>query len=394
MVDTYQINPLVRYVGVDDRKITLFENLWPLPLGVSYNAYLVIDRQIALIDTVDAAHSPILLDNIRRAIADRPLDYLIINHMEPDHSASIQAVQAAYPQVKIVGNAKALQMLEGYYGIAEGTLEVKEGDSLNLGSETLRFYQTPMVHWPETMMTYAEQEQVLFSGDAFGSFGALNGAVLDRDLDVEPFWDEMYRYYASIVGKYGSPVQKALQKLANLPIRTICSTHGPVWEENLARVLSIYDKLSRYEGDRGVVIAYGSMYGNTEQTAMRISRELAARGIAPIVMHNLSVSNLSFVLRDVFKYQALVLGSPTYNAGLFPPVEALTNALAARAIKNRIYACFGSFTWAGAAAKKLQEFGKTMHWDCVEEVPELKQAYSEEKTAACAVLVDDLVSKL
>lgn len=394
MTDTFKINRFVRYVGVNDRKTHLFENLWPLPQGVSYNAYLVIGEKIALIDTVEACYTSELLANIVRMAGSRPLDYLVINHMEPDHSSSINAVCQAYPDIQIVGNAKTLQMLEGYYGIHEKTLEVKEGDSLCLGGETLRFYLTPMVHWPETMMTYCEQEQLLFSGDAFGTFGALNGAVFDQDMDLSAFWDEMYRYYANIVGKYGSPVQKALQKLSDLEIHVICPTHGPVWKKELNKVIGIYDKLSRYEGEKGVVIAYGTMYGNTARTAMHMARELAALGMEPVVMHNLSVSSLSDVLRDVFKYRGLVIGSPTYNAGLFPPVEALINALAARTVKNRVYACFGSFTWAGAAAKKLHEFGVAMNWDNAGEPLELKQGYSQEKTEACALLAKQLVSKL
>ncbi|MFA5469578.1 MAG: FprA family A-type flavoprotein, partial [Bacteroidales bacterium] len=386
MSDINKINRFVRYVGVNDRKTHLFENLWPLPQGISYNAYLVIGEKIALIDTVEAAYTQALLDKISLAVGNRPLDYLVINHMEPDHSSSVNVVRQAYPDIQIVGNAKTLQMLEGYYGICKGTLEVKDGDNLCLGGESLRFYLTPMVHWPETMMTYCEQEHLLFSGDAFGAFGALNGAVLDQDMEPEAYWDEMYRYYANIVGKYGSPVQKALQKLSGLDIQVICPTHGPVWKKELKKVIAIYDKLSLYEGEKGVVIAYGTMYGNTARTAMHMAEELAASGLAPIIMHNLSVSPLSDVLRDIFKYKALVIGSPTYNAGLFPPVEALLNALTARTVKNRVYACFGSFTWAGAAAKKLQEFGNTMNWDSAGEALELKQGYSREKTEACSLL--------
>ena len=207
MSEKFKINRFVHYVGVNDRKTHLFENLWPLPLGVSYNAYLVVGEKIALIDTVESCYASELLEMIVRTVGNRPLDYLIVNHMEPDHSSSINVIRQAYPGIQILGNAKTTQMLEGYYGAHQGIIEVKEGDSLCLGGETLRFYLTPMVHWPETMMTYCEQEQLLFSGDAFGTFGALNGAVLDQDMDLSPYWDEMYRYYANIVGKYGSPVQ-------------------------------------------------------------------------------------------------------------------------------------------------------------------------------------------
>ena len=272
MKDLTKLTDRIFYVGVNDRTKHLFEGLWPLPLGVSYNAYLVCGERTALVDTVDACFTGRLLANVRERLGDRPLDYLVINHMEPDHSASIAAVRQAYPAVRIVGNAKTLQMIEGYYGIACGTVEVKEGDVLDLGGLTLAFCMIPMVHWPETMATWCAEERTIFSGDAFGTFGALNGDVTDEQLDVEPFWEEMRRYYACIVGKYGQPVQRALAKVAPLDIAMICSTHGPVWRREIARVVELYDKVSRYEGEPGAVIAYGSMYGNTEQMAETVAR--------------------------------------------------------------------------------------------------------------------------
>ena len=259
MKDLTKLTDRIFYVGVNDRTKHLFEGLWPLPLGVSYNAYLVCGERTALVDTVDACFTGRLLANVRERLGDRPLDYLVINHMEPDHSASIAAVRQAYPAVRIVGNAKTLQMIEGYYGIACGTVEVKEGDVLDLGGLTLAFCMIPMVHWPETMATWCAEERTIFSGDAFGTFGALNGGVTDEQLDVEPFWEEMRRYYACIVGKYGQPVQRALAKVAPLDIAMICSTHGPVWRREIARVVELYDKVSRYEGEPGAVIAYGSI---------------------------------------------------------------------------------------------------------------------------------------
>ena len=313
MKDLTKLTDRIFYVGVNDRTKHLFEGLWPLPLGVSYNAYLVCGERTALVDTVDACFTGRLLANVRERLGDRPLDYLVINHMEPDHSASIAAVRQAYPAVRIVGNAKTLQMIEGYYGIACGTVEVREGDVLDLGGLTLAFCMIPMVHWPETMATWCAEERTIFSGDAFGTFGALNGGVTDEQLDVEPFWEEMRRYYACIVGKYGQPVQRALAKVAPLDIVMICSTHGPVWRREIARVVELYDKVSRYEGEPGAVIAYGSMYGNTEQMAETVARGLAAAGVRPIVVYNLSTADVSQVLRDIFRYDTLVVGSPTYN---------------------------------------------------------------------------------
>ena len=273
-----EILPGIHYVGVNDRTTTRFEGLWSLPQGVSYNAYLVADEKVALIDTVEEGFGSRLTENIREAIGDRKIDYLVINHMEPDHSSSVRALRMLYPDIRIVGNAKTLQMLQGFYGIDTGTLEVKEGDSISLGSKTLSFYMAPMVHWPETMVTWCAEAGTLFSGDAFGTFGAIDGGITDSQVDPSRYWDEMRRYYACIVGKYGVPVQKALAKVRGLNPTTICSTHGPVWQREIPQVMDVYDRLSRYAGEPGVVIAYGSMYGNTEQMAERIARELAAEG--------------------------------------------------------------------------------------------------------------------
>ena len=224
-----EIIPGIHYVGVNDRTTTRFEGLWSLPYGVSYNSYLVVDEQVALIDTVEEAFGSRFVENIHEVLGDRTVDYLIVNHMEPDHSSSIRTLRLLYPKMLIVGNAKTLQMLAGFYGITDGTLEVKEGSTIQLGAHTLQFHLAPMVHWPETMVTWCPEAKVLFSGDAFGTFGALNGGITDSQLELDHFWDEMRRYYACIVGKYGAPVQKALQKLGGLPIETICATHGPVW---------------------------------------------------------------------------------------------------------------------------------------------------------------------
>ena len=332
MKDLTKLTDRIFYVGVNDRTKHLFEGPRPLPLGVAYNAYLACGERTALVDTVDACFTGRLLANVRERLGDRPLDYLVINHMEPDHSASIAAVRQAYPAVRIVGNAKTLQMIEGYYGIACGTVEVKEGDTLDLGGKTLSFHMIPMVHWPETRGTWCAGDRTLFSGDALGTFGALDGGITDSQVETDRYWDEMRRYYACIVGKYGGPVQKALQKVRTLPVGTICSTHGPVWQRQIAKVLDIYDRLSRYEGEPGVVVAYASMYGNTEQMAERIARELASREVGPIRVYNLSYADPSVVLRDVFRFDTLIVGGPTYNGNLFPPVAELLDRIAARGI--------------------------------------------------------------
>lgn len=390
-----QIKPQIRYVGVNDRTTTRFEALWSLPYGVSYNSYLVLGEKVALIDTVEESFGSRYLENIRRELGDRKVDYLIVNHMEPDHSSSVVALRRIYPDVQIVGNAKTLQMLGGYYGIDSGTIEVKEGQTLPLGGGlTLAFCMIPMVHWPETMATYCPELKTIFPGDAFGTFGALDGGITDSQLRLDHFWDEMRRYYACIVGKYGAPVQKALQKLSGLPIETICSTHGPVWQQEIGRVIGIYDQLSRYEGEPGVVIAYGSMYGNTAQMAEKIARELAVQGVKNIIVYNLSYADISNVIRDVFKYDTLIVGSPTYNGELFPEVGSLLQKISERCIPCRKFAYFGSYTWAGAAVRLLGEFAQKMKWEAICQPTEMKQGYDDQGAQCCTALAKAIAEKI
>ena len=381
-----EIADKIYYVGVNDRQKALFENMWPLPYGVSYNSYLIVDEKTVLVDTVDVCYSDIFLKKIEDALAGRELDYLIVNHMEPDHAGSIRLLRHRYPGVQIVGNTKTFGMLAGFHGIKEGLYEVKEGDSLNIGSRSLTFYMAPMVHWPEVMVTYDAADKLLFSADAFGTYGALDGGVIDTEMNVEHFWEEMIRYYANIVGKYGNPVQMALRKLSGLEIQTICSTHGPVWRENIAKVVGIYDRLSRYEGEEGVVIVYGSMYGNTEQMAEAIASSLADNGVRNIVMHNVSKSPASYILKDIFKYKGLIIGSPTYSNQLFPEVDSLLTKIEMREVKNRYFGYFGSFCWAGAAVKRLCAFGEKMKWQTVGCPVEQKQGLIADKYEDCLAL--------
>lgn len=381
-----EIADKIYYVGVNDRQKALFENMWPLPYGVSYNSYLIVDEKTVLVDTVDVCYSDIFLKKIEDALAGRELDYLIVNHMEPDHAGSIRLLRHRYPGVQIVGNTKTFGMLAGFHGIKEGLYEVKEGDSLNIGNRSLTFYTAPMVHWPEVMVTYDATDKLLFSADAFGTYGALDGGVIDTEMNVEHFWEEMVRYYANIVGKYGSPVQMALRKLSGLEIQTICSTHGPVWRKNISKVVGIYDRLSRYEGEEGVVVVYGSMYGNTEQMAEAIASSLADNGVRNIVMHNVSKSPASYILKDIFKYKGLIVGSPTYSNQLFPEVDSLLTKIEMREVKNRYFGYFGSFCWAGAAVKRLCAFGEKMKWQTVGCPVEQKQGLIADKYEDCLAL--------
>jgi len=396
MFQNQQITEDIFYVGVNDRQKHKFENMIPLPVGVSYNSYLIMDQKTALIDTVDISMGDIFIDKIQSQLQGRTLDYLIINHMEPDHSGSIRIIRQYYPELIIVGNSKTISMLDGFYGVENNTKEIKDGEILSLGIHKLEFHLTPMVHWPETMMTFDKKDKVLFSGDAFGSFGTLDGTVLDTNMNIDRYWDEMIRYYANIVGKYGAAVQKALQKLTPIDFEIICSTHGPVWKEYISEVVDIYDQLSRYEGKEGVVVVYGSMYGFTELMAETVAQGLSEGGIKDIIIHNVSKTDSSYILRDIFKYRGLIVGSPTYSNELYPEVESLLRKIEIRGVKNRIFGYFGSFTWAGAAVKRLSTFVESMKWISAEIVVEEKQGLKEENYQACLELgrqVAELVKK-
>ena len=382
----------IYYVGVNDRQKALFENLWPLPGGVSYNSYLIVDDKTVLVDTVDICYSDLFFKRVAKLLNGRKLDYLVVDHMEPDHAGSIRLLRQIYPDVKIIGNKQTFGMLAGYHGITDGLHEVKEGDTLDLGHHKLSFYMAPMVHWPEVMVTYEETEKVLFSADAFGTFGTLDGGVLDTDMDTDRFWSEMTRYYANIVGKYGDPVQRALKKLSGLDIQTICSTHGPVWTRQSGDVIALYDRLSRYEGLDGVTIVYGSMYGHTEQMAEDIATALSDGGVRHIAMHNVSKSHGSYILRDVFNYRGLIVGCPTYSGQLYPEVEMVLSEIKLREVKDRLFSYFGSFTWAGAAVKHLAAYAEAMKWEVVGTPVEQKQGISTEEQ--CIALGQAMAERL
>jgi len=386
MFQNQEIAKDIFYVGVNDRQKHKFENMLPLPLGVSYNAYMIIDEKTALIDTVDIAMGDLFIDKIQSQLKGRKLDYLIINHMEPDHSGSIKLIRKYYPEMIIVGNSKTLSMVEGFYGVDNNMLEIKDEEVLSLGKHKLQFHLTPMVHWPETMMTFDHGEKVLFSGDAFGCFGTLDGAVVDTDMNIDRYWDEMTRYYANIVGKYGAAVQKALKKLTPLDFEMICSTHGPIWKEYVSEVVDKYDQYSRYDSEEGVVIVYGSMYGFTELMAETVAQGLAQNGIKTIIIHNVSKSDPSVILQDIFKYRGLIVGSPTYSNELYPEVESLLRKIEIRGVKHRIFGCFGSFTWASAAVKRLNSFVETMKWTKAELSVDEKQGLKEDNYKACLEL--------
>ena len=382
-----KITDQIYYVGVNDRNKNLFEGLWPLPDGVSYNSYLIVDDKVCLIDTVEVDFFMPFIKNIQETIGNRPVDYLVVNHMEPDHSGSIALIKKYYPDITIIGNKKTFGMMSGFYGIEGDNMVVNNGDTLSLGHHTLKFVLTPMVHWPETMMTLDMEAKTLFSGDAFGCFGALNGGIVDSDINCDSFWLEMVRYYSNIVGKYGTPVQAALKKLAGVPLDYICSTHGPVWHEHIAKVVGMYDTMSKYETEPGLVICYGTMYGNTERAAEVIARAASEAGVKNIVIYNVSKTHHSYIIRDVFRYGALIVGAPTYNTGLYHEMEVLLDELARRDIKNRLIGWFGSYSWASKAAGRIQEINDNrLHYTAVGTPVEIKQSLNDDSYAQCVAL--------
>ena len=352
------------WVGGNDRQIELFENIFPLAKGVSYNSYLLLDEQTVLFDTADYAIGKQFIENVMSVLNGRNLDYIVVNHMEPDHCSLIGELLLHYPDVKIIGNAKTFPMIEQFFSfdLTGKTLTVKEGDTFCSGKHTFRFIMSPMVHWPEAMMTYDEKDKVLFSADAFGTFNALNGNLFNDELDFNREWlDEARRYYTNIVGKYGPQVQNVLKKASSLDIQMICPLHGPVWRSNLNFIIEKYNLWSRYEPEeKGVMFAYASMYGNTENMAEILAVMLAEAGVKNIHMHNISKTHVSELISDSFKYSHIVLASPTYNNGIYPLMDNYLEDMKALSLQNRTIAVLGNGSWAPQATKLISAKIKEM----------------------------------
>ena len=338
----------IRYIGVNDHAIDLFEGQYAVPNGMAYNSYAIVDEKIAVMDSVDRHFAGKWLEHIGQALGGRTPDYLIVQHMEPDHSGSIEAFMDAWPQATIVASAKAFSMMQAFFGkdYADRRLAVKEGDTLSLGRHELRFFTAPMVHWPEVVVTYDACEKALFSADAFGRFGA---------LDVPVDWaDEARRYYIGIVGKYGAQVQALLKKLAALDVQSICPLHGPVLEDNLEQYLALYDCWSSYRSEsRGVTIACASIYGGTMKAARLLADQLRAQG-ETVVLYDLARCDMAQAVSDAFRYDRLVLASSTYNAGVFPFMQTFIHHLTERGFRNRTVALMESGAWAPMAAKVMR----------------------------------------
>lgn len=389
-----QVNERIFWTGVNDRRKELFENLWPLPDGVSYNSYLIRDEKCVLMDTVENGSDGSYMDWIDETLQGRELDYLVIHHMELDHSGEIENLISRFPNVKIIGNCKTFRVLEGYFGKRDNLVEVKDGDTLNTGHHNLKFVFTPWVHWPETMMTYDTTDGVLFSGDAFGMFGAPDGGVFDDQVDFSRYESEMRRYYSNIVGKYSTMVQKALAKLSGTEIRTICPLHGLVWRSDPGRVIGLYDRWSRYEADEAVVVIYASMYGNTAQMADYIAHRIAMEGIRDIRVYDVSKTHVSYLINEIWRCRGVILGSCAYNAQMFPLMENLTRDLLHMGVKNRLLGLFGTYSWNGGGVKNLNLFAEQIGWEVVAPSAEIFGRPDGEKYGDCDTLATAMAARL
>ena len=364
MYNTRNITKDIYWVGASDRRLELFENIMPITKGVSYNSYLIMDDKTVLLDTADASVSRHFIENVQHVLGGRSLDYLIVNHMEPDHCAVIEDIVLRHPNLKLIGNAKTLQMIKQFFDfdVESRFVTVKEGETFSTWHHTLTFVMAPMVHWPEAMFTYDVEEKILFSADAFGTFGALNGNIFNDEVNFEKDWlDEARRYYTNIVGKYGTPVQAALKKAATIDIQMICPLHGPIWRNNLGYIFDKYNKWSTYTPeDDAVMVVYGSMYGNTEATANVLMTKLAEEGVKNIVAYSVSNTHVSYLIAEAFRCSHIVLAAPTYNNGIFTPMENFLLDLKAHGLQNRTYAIIENGTWAPVSGCQMMNIVQEM----------------------------------
>lgn len=383
------------YLGVNDRQTEYFENMWPLPYGVAYNSYLLTGEKTCLMDTVKVSKSDEFVDSVKAILKDRKLDYLVIHHIEPDHSGSIPQILDLYPDLKIVGNKKTRSMLNDYYEIdSDHFIEVGEGDELDLGDRKLTFYLTAMVHWPESMVSYDAENKILFSQDIFGGFGTNDGAIFDDELDYDLRRTEFRRYYTNIVGKYSQMAVRAINKLSSLEIETICPVHGCIWRKQPSRIVEDYTKWATYEVNEGVVIAYASMYGNTELMADQLARYLADEGVRNIEVFDVSKTHESYILSNCWEKKSLVLGSCTYNNTVYPVMNNLLNILKMQKLKNHVVSVFGSFGWSGGAVKNLKQFVEEGNFETTETVVEAKGRMKDEDDQGLRQMAKEIAAKI
>ena len=399
MHSTRKVKDDLIYVGGSDRRLSRFENLFPIPKGVSYNSYVLLDEKTVLFDTADESISRQYIENVVHALNGRPLDYMVVQHMEPDHCAMIDDMLRRYPEAKMVCSAKAVGMFAQFYGtdVAARALVVKEGDKLSTGEHTLHFVMAPMVHWPEVMVTYDEKDKILFSADAFGSFGALAGNIFDDEITFDATWmNDARRYYTNIVGKYGVQVQTLLKKTASLDIEMICPLHGPIWHKDLGLLLEKYQKWSTYEPeDKTVMIAYATMYGNTENAANVLAGMLADKGVKNIAMYDVSETDVSELVAESFRCSHLVLAAPTYNSGIQPKMEAYLSDIKVLNLQNRTVAVIDNGTWAATAGKQMIGMLEGMkNMTILENTISIKSALAENQLGALEALADELAKQV
>ncbi|WP_123053639.1 FprA family A-type flavoprotein [Clostridium sp. JN-1] len=346
------------WVGGNDHRLALFENIHPIPRGVSYNSYVLLDKKTVLFDTVDWSICRQFIENIQAVLGGKPLDYMVLNHVEPDHAACIEEIILRYPNIKILCTKKASMFMHQFgFPIDDKVTEVKEGDTMSFGKHKVAFVAAPMVHWPEAMVTYDTTNGVLFSADAFGSFGALDGKLFNDEVNFDRDWiDDARRYYTNIVGKYGPQVQSLLKKASALDIKFICPLHGPVWRNDIGYFLDKYDKWSRYEPEeKGVMIVYASMYGNTEAAASILATRLVEKGMTNVVMYDVSKTHVSYLISETFKYSHIVLASVTYNLKIYPPMLNYLMDMKALNLQKRTFTLIENGTWAPQSAKLMRE---------------------------------------
>ena len=364
MRTTRKISDNIYYLGANDRRIALFENLFPLNNGVSYNSYFIDDEKTAVTDTVDRFVSDSFFENLAQLLNGRPLDYLIVHHMEPDHAANIGRLIEMYPDMQVVCSLKANQMIKQFFGadLGDRAIIVQDGDSLSLGKHKLHFVTAPMVHWPEVIMSWEESTGILFSADAFGAFGALDGRIFNDEILIdESWWSEARRYYANIVGKYGVQVQAVLKKADALDVKMIAPLHGPVWRSNVADFIAKYDLWSRYQPEeKGVLIAYASMYGNTEAAANALALALADRGVDKIRVRDVSVADVSELISLAWKYSNIVIAAPTYNGNMHPKMEHFVMDMKHLNLQNRAVSIIENGSWGPAVIRKASEILESM----------------------------------
>ena len=399
MYNVRKVTEDIVWVGASDRRLALFENIFPIPRGVSYNSYVLLDEKTVLLDTVDADVAGQFFENLEHVLDGRKLDYLIVNHMEPDHCAMIGDLVRRYPEVQVVGNTKTFGMIKQFFGtdFAERAVTVKEGDTLVTGAHTLHFVMAPMVHWPEVMVTYDEKDKVLFAADGFGTFGALNGNIFADEVDFDRDWlDDARRYYTNIVGKYGASVQALLKKASGLEIAVICPLHGPIWRENLGYILEKYQKWSTYEAeDQAVVILYATMYGNTASAADALAGRLAAKGVKKIAVYDVSNPHVSELISEIFRASHVVFAAPTYNGGIYPVMENLLADMKALAVQNKTVALMENGTWAPTTAKQMREkLAELKNVTILDTQITIKSAMAPEQEGQLEALADAIVASM